>query len=70
MGRRKLRVFVDPLCTRPIFYRSTEAQLLFADKLSARVSSADDATLNWDAVLEANAAGDPSSQHVGRSLKK
>ncbi len=61
----QVTVFVDPLCTRPIFYRSTGSQLLFADKLGTlALNSADDATLNWDAVLEAMLLGSVYKYHL------
>ena len=54
----QVTAFVDPLCTRPIFYRITPAQLLISDKLGTlALNSADDPPLNWDAVLEAMLLG-------------
>ncbi len=61
----QITVFVDPLCTRPIYYRSAGSQLLFADKLATlALNSADDAALNWDAVLEAMLLGSVYKYHL------
>ncbi len=60
----QVTAFVDPLCTRPIFYRAAAGQLLIADKLATlALNSADDATLNWDAVLEAMLLGSVYRYH-------
>jgi hypothetical protein len=54
----QITVFVDPLCTRPIFYRASADQLLIADKLATiALNSDDECALNWDAVLEAMLLG-------------
>lgn len=61
----QITAFVDPLCTRPIFYRITADQLLIADKLAAlALNSDDDATLNWNAVLEAMLLGSVYRYHL------
>ena len=61
----QITVFVDPLCTRPIFYRSTGNQLLFADKLATlALNSANDASVNWNAVLEAMLLGSVYRYHL------
>ncbi len=50
--------FVDPVCTRPIFYRLSAGRLLIADKLATiALNSEDQCELNWDAVLEAMLLG-------------
>ena len=50
--------FVDPLCTRPIFYRFDGDQLLIADKIATlALNTRGSATVNWDAVLEAMLMG-------------
>ena len=64
-GPAQVTAFVDPLCTRPIFYRRVEGQLLIADKLATlALNSANDATLNWDAVLEAMLLGSVYRYHL------
>lgn len=61
----QIAVFVDPLCTRPIFYRAAPGQLLLADKLATlALNSADEAQLNWDAVLEAMLLGSVYRYHL------
>jgi hypothetical protein len=53
-----ITAFVDPVCTRPIFYRLSGDQLLIADKLATiAVNSDSQCELNWDAVLEAMLLG-------------
>lgn len=50
----QITAFVDPVCTRPIFYRLSGGDLLIADKLATiALNSQDPCQLNWDAVLEA-----------------
>ncbi len=54
----QVTVFVDPVCTRPIFYRESGGQLLIADKLGTiALNSADECGLNWDGVLQAMLLG-------------
>lgn len=54
----QITAFVDPACTRPIFYRAAPGELLIADKLATiALNSADQCELNWDAVLEAMLLG-------------
>jgi Asparagine synthase len=61
----QVTVFVDPLCTRPIFYRVAADQLLFSDKLATlALNSADDAEVNWNAVLEAMLLGSVYKYHL------
>ena len=49
---------MDPVCTRPIFYRLSAGHLLVADKLATiALNSEDQCELNWDAVLEAMLLG-------------
>lgn len=61
----QVTAFVDPLCTRPIFYRAVGSQVLIADKLATlSLNSIDDATLNWDAVLEAMLLGSVYRYHL------
>jgi hypothetical protein len=60
----QVTAFVDPLCTRPIYYRQAAGQLLIADKLATlALNSADQATPNWDAVLEAMLLGSVYRYH-------
>ncbi len=64
-GPAQVTAFVDPLCTRPIFYRVAAGQLLIADKLATlALSSADAAALNWDAILEAVLLGSVYRYHL------
>ncbi len=64
-GPAQLTAFVDPLCTRPIFYRVAADQLLIADKIATlALNSADDCMLNWDAVLEAMLLGSVYRYHL------
>ena len=61
----QMTVFVDPLCTRPVFYRSAGTQLLFADKLATlALNSIDSAPVNWDAVMEAMLLGSVYKYHL------
>jgi hypothetical protein len=61
----QVAAFVDPLCTRPIFYHITAGQLLIADKLATlALNSAEEPTLNWDAVLEAMLLGSVYRYHL------
>jgi hypothetical protein len=54
----QITAFVDPVCTRPIFYRLSGDQLLLADKLATIALNSDNqCELNWDAVLEAMLLG-------------
>jgi hypothetical protein len=54
----QITVFVDPVCSRPIFYRAAADQLLIADKLSTiALNSSGPCELNWDGVLEAMLLG-------------
>jgi hypothetical protein len=54
----QITAFVDPVCTRPIFYRATDDELLIADKLATiALNASDQAELNWNAVLEAMLLG-------------
>ncbi len=54
----QITAFVDPVCTRPIFYRFSAGQLLIADKLATIALNSDSkCELNWDAVLEAMLLG-------------
>jgi len=64
-GPAQVTAFVDALCTRPIFYRMASGRLLLADKLATlALNSADDAVLNWDAVLEAMLLGSVYRYHL------
>ncbi len=64
-GPTQVTAFVDPLCTRPIFYRLAAGQLLIADKLATlALNSSTDAMLNWDAVLEAMLLGSVYRYHL------
>jgi len=57
-GTPQITAFVDPLCTRPIFYRAISGQLLISDKpATIALNAHEDCTLNWDAVLEAMLLG-------------
>ena len=61
----QVTAFVDPLCTRPIFYRHSAGQLLLADKLATiALNSVDQPTVNWDAVLEAMLLGSVYKYHL------
>jgi hypothetical protein len=54
----QITAFVDPICTRPIFYRVSGRQLLIADKFATiALNTEDRCELNWDAVLEAMVLG-------------
>jgi hypothetical protein len=54
----KTSIFVDPLSTRPLYFRRTQDQLLVSDKLSTiALNAADVVELNWPALLEAMTLG-------------
>ena len=54
----QISAFVDPVCTRPIFYHLSSNTLLLADKLATlALNNPGPSQLNWDAVLEAMLLG-------------
>jgi len=60
----KIAAFVDPLCTRPIFYKTSPGQLLIADKLSTlALNDRGDCAPHWDAVLPAMILGSAYLYH-------
>ncbi len=62
---QQIAVFVDPACSRPIFYRASPDDLLIADKLSTiALNSSYPCQLNWDGVLEAMLLGSAYRYHL------
>ncbi len=56
--RSKVRVFTDPLCTRPVYYLVTSDGVSISDKLSTVVlNCAGKAQPDWGGLLEAAALG-------------
>ncbi|MBV8812517.1 MAG: hypothetical protein JO033_27920 [Acidobacteriaceae bacterium] len=56
--RSTVRVFVDPLCTRPVYYLVTSNCVCISDKLSTVVLNSDGAAQpDWAGLLEAAALG-------------
>jgi hypothetical protein len=53
----RVRAFVDPLGTRPIFVLEREGRALLADKISTIAANASDLECAWPALLEAAVLG-------------
>ena len=61
----RVTLFVDPVCSRPIYYRASGKQLLIADKLSTiALNTSAPCALNWDGVLEAMLLGSTYRYHL------
>jgi hypothetical protein len=56
-GPARVRVFVDPLATRPVFLLSGASRVLIADKLSTIVANARGLECAWPRLLEAAVLG-------------
>ena len=57
-GPATVRVFVDPLCTRPVYYLATGKSVCIADKLSTVIINSDEAVEpDWGGVLEGAVLG-------------
>ena len=51
-GRAMLRVFTDPLCTRPVYYLQANDNVTISDKLATVVLNAGECEPDWGSLLE------------------
>jgi hypothetical protein len=56
-NRSTVRLFTDPLCTRPVYYLAGASSVCISDKLSTVVINSDTAEADWGGLLESAILG-------------